>query len=229
VCAATSRAVRASRLEAAFFVLDRRGRTPRLHPCPLLAPLAQAAREPLPSSLARRLARSSRTAPRQPGSAGRRASPTLAAISGAARASRLEAAYFVLDRRGRTPRLHPCPSLAPLAQAGAREPLPSSLARRLARSSRTAPRQPGSARRRAISDARGNLWSRSRIALGSRLLRPRSPRKNTSSPSSSARCRAISDARSSKPASPLQELRPPSSESDPSGSQASSRPARQRQ
>jgi hypothetical protein len=26
----------------------------------------------------------------------------------------------------------------------------------------------------------GNLWSRSRIALGSRLLRPRSPRKNAS-------------------------------------------------
>src|SRR5215217_3081051 len=137
--------------------------------------------------------------------------------------------YFVLDRRGRTPRLPPCPLLAPLAQAGAREPLPSSLARRLARSSRTAPRQPGSVRRRPISDARGNLWSRSRIALGSRLLHPRSPRKNTSSPSSSARRRVISDARGFKPASPLQELRPPSSESDPSGSQASSRPARQRQ
>ena len=104
--------------------------------------------------------------------------------------------YFVLDRRGRTPRLPPCPLLAPLAQAGAREPLPSSLARRLARSSRTAPRQPGSVRRRPISDARGNLWSPSRIALGSRLLHPRSPRKNTSSPSSSARRRAISDARS---------------------------------
>src|SRR5829696_3186009 len=38
----------------------------------------------------------------------------------------------------RTPLLDPCPFLAPLAEAGAEEPLPSSLAR----SSRTAARQP---------------------------------------------------------------------------------------
>jgi hypothetical protein len=48
-----------------------------------------------------------------------------------------------------------CTLLAPLAEAGTSEPLPSSLARRrtaglFAPSSRTAARQPGSARRRAI-------------------------------------------------------------------------------
>jgi len=52
--------------------------------------------------------------------------------------------------------LPPYTLLAPLAEAGAREPLPSSLARRrkaclLAHSSRTAPRQPGSVRRVARS------------------------------------------------------------------------------
>src|SRR5215218_8240590 len=61
------------------------------------------------------------------------------------------------------------------------------------------------------------------------FMEPLAHRAWKPSPSSSARRRAISDARGFKPASPLQELRPPSSESDPSGSQASSRPARQRQ
>ena len=63
-----------------------------------------------------------------------------------------------LRRRSQTERrclLAPSTLLAPLAEAGACWPLPSSLARRrkaclLPRSSRTAARQPGSARRRAI-------------------------------------------------------------------------------
>jgi hypothetical protein len=46
--------------------------------------------------------------------------------------------------------------LAALAEAGARQPLPSWLA--FARSSRTAARQPGSARRRAITDAHARFW-----------------------------------------------------------------------
>src|SRR5215211_5404692 len=49
--------------------------------------------------------------------------PTLAAIYGAARASRLEAAYFILDRRGRTPRL-PRPQ-----HGGARFPTLAALSR----------------------------------------------------------------------------------------------------
>jgi hypothetical protein len=61
----------------------------------------------------------------------------------------------------RTPLLAPYILLAPLGEAGACQPLPSSLARRrrtclLARSSRTAARQPGSVRRRAIPDARSS-------------------------------------------------------------------------
>src|SRR5687768_16503930 len=63
-----------------------------------------------------------------------------------------------LRRRSQTEKrclLAPSTLLAPLAEAGACKPLPSSLARRrktclLPRSSRTAARQPGSARRRAI-------------------------------------------------------------------------------
>src|SRR5829696_1128214 len=67
---------------------QRKGRLCSLH-FTLLASLAEAgAREPLPSSLARRLARSSRTAARQPCSVRRRAIPTLAAGSKAARAAR---------------------------------------------------------------------------------------------------------------------------------------------
>jgi hypothetical protein len=141
-------------------------RTPPLAPCTLLAPLAEAgAHWPLPSSLARRrrtclLARSFRTAARQPGSVRRRAIPD-------ARSS----VFKLLAHRAlnpppssslaevRTPPLAPCTLLAPLAEAGAHWPLPSSLARRrrtclLARSSRTAARQPGSVRRCAIPDAR---------------------------------------------------------------------------
>jgi hypothetical protein len=73
-------------------------------------------------------------------------------------------ALWIRRRRRRSlrkERLHSllCPLLAPLAEAGACEPLSSSLARRrktclLPRSSRTAARQPGSVRRRAITDAR---------------------------------------------------------------------------
>src|SRR4051794_4001794 len=67
-----------------------------------------------------------------------------------------EHAYFVVARGRKACALPPYTLLAPLAEAGAREPLPSSLARRrkaclLAHSSRTAPRQPGSARRVARS------------------------------------------------------------------------------
>jgi hypothetical protein len=73
----------------------------------------------------------------------------------ARRASRWETAFFVIARRRKACRLVPCTLLAPLAEAGARWPLHSSLARRrkaclLAHSSRTAARQPGSARRRAM-------------------------------------------------------------------------------
>jgi hypothetical protein len=65
-----------------------------------------------------------------------------------------------------------CPSLAPLAEAGACEPLPSSLARRrrtclLARSSSTAARQPGSVRRARDPDAR-SISTRSCNHLGRR-------------------------------------------------------------
>jgi hypothetical protein len=42
--------------------------------------------------------------------------------------SRMESAYFVVARRGKAPPLAPSALLAPLAEAGAREPLPSSLA-----------------------------------------------------------------------------------------------------
>ena len=64
--------------------------------------------------------------------------------------------------------------LAPLAEAGACWPLPSSLARRrkaclLARSSRAAARQPGSVRRRAIADARHSIAVRYTHAAGRRL------------------------------------------------------------
>jgi hypothetical protein len=67
--------------------------------------------------------------------------------------------------------------LAPLAEAGARSPLPSSLARRrnaclLPRSSRTAARQPGSAWRRAISDARRASFVLSRPSVGQQKPQP---------------------------------------------------------
>src|SRR6185436_5937169 len=67
-------------------------------------------------------------------------------IAGADRAA--EAAYFVVARGRKACPLAPYALLAPLAEAGACEPLPSSLARRRraclrARSSRTAARQPG--------------------------------------------------------------------------------------
>jgi hypothetical protein len=73
----------------------------------------------------------------------------------APRGSRLAAAYFVVTWGRKACPLVPCTLLASLAEAGACGPLPSSLARRrkaclLARSSRTAARQPGSARRRGI-------------------------------------------------------------------------------
>jgi hypothetical protein len=72
-----------------------------------------------------------------------------------ARIALWEPAYFVLARRRKACLLATYPLLAPLAEAGAHKPLPSSLSRRrkaclLARSSRTAARQPGSARRSAI-------------------------------------------------------------------------------
>ena len=71
------------------------------------------------------------------------------------RGSRLVAADFVLTRgRKRVPSLL-CTLLAALAEAGACQLLPSSFARRrkaclLTHSSRTAARQPGSARRRSV-------------------------------------------------------------------------------
>jgi hypothetical protein len=73
-----------------------------------------------------------------------------------------------------------CALLAPLAEAGACEPLPSSLARRrrtclLARSSRTAARQPGSVRRRAIPDARSPRWNRCRSRAVERMAATNAP------------------------------------------------------
>ena len=112
-----------------------------LAPCRLLAPLAEAgARWPLPSSLA--VARSSRTAARQPPQQGGARfldarSPPLGPARAIARSDPPTSSSLAEER---TPPLAPCRLLAPLAEAGARWPLPSSLA--VARSSRTAARQP---------------------------------------------------------------------------------------
>jgi hypothetical protein len=129
--AASLLAARASRGESAGVVVARRGRTPRLPPCPLLAALAEAgARFPrLMARSARRVsrlgaamfvvARGQRSVSAPSSSARRRANRALAASLLAARASRGESAGVVVARRGRTPRLPPCPLLAALAEAGA--------------------------------------------------------------------------------------------------------------
>ena len=92
----------------------------------------------------------------------------------------------LLRRRSQTKArpLTPCTLLAPLAEAGAGKPMPSSLARRrktrlLAHSSRTAARQPGSARASARYRRSQSRFLRlcSRIALWTRLLRRRSQTK----------------------------------------------------
>jgi hypothetical protein len=155
-----------SRREAAHFVVARRGnyglRSLRVH-CSLRSLRLAPGSRCLPHSLRRRktclLTRSSRTAARQPGSARRRA---IRCLTARCRSLRIAPGSRRLCRRSqrelrlRSLRVH-C-SLRSLRLAPGSRCLPHSLRRRktclLTRSSRTAARQPGSARRRAIPDAR---------------------------------------------------------------------------